>query len=441
MSIFRAWYTVFLSALIGCGLQASFPQFSLTVYQLSEVSGIKPDLLLLGESVKSGAIVLAMLLSGFVYKKLGCRLTFALSILVVIIPQCIMPAVNSVFVFFTLKFIQGMGALSFPLFLVLIMNWMPVKHTGLSTAVFNGLFYGGGGIGGTLAGFIIVKSGWQASYYISAAVIAGLSLLWLLTIKEGPESHEAAPPIKDEATFHAAAEKGFWKDCRVWLLALALFGTTWSVQAITVDLPLFGMFLGYDELTIGKVLSGVTAAMIISCIVSGKVSDYFAGKCADRSRARLLVLLGGYLLTLAALCLFTFTAAAKISVFTISAFLLTFGSAWGLGVFYSILPEIYDKEKVPLATGITGGVGDMGMPAAPFFVGVLFGSRGLWQTGWAMCALVIAFSIAAIVILLRIIKKPLKIAARNEGAPKSASSRYGADPIVKRFSLALESCG
>lgn len=396
--LFRAWYTVFLSAVIGCGASACFPQFSMTLYPFSQRSGIPADLLLLGDPVKSCAIVLAMLVSGFIYRKIGYRLTFAIAMLAVVIPQWLMPGVDSVWLFFALKFVQGLGAMSFPLFIVLIMNWMPREHAGLSTAVFNGIFYGGGGIGGTLAAFIIVKSGWQASYYITALLIAALSLLWLLTVKEHPAG--SAPEPRTPGA-EPRLNGRFWKDYRVWMLALALLGTTWSVQAITVDLPLYGAFLGHDEMGVGNVLGGVTAAMILACIVSGRVSDFCAGKSKNRGRARLEVMLGGYVFVLAALGFLIFAGTANIAVFGVASFLFTFGAAWGLGVFYSILPELFDQEQVPLATGVTGGAGDMGMPLAPFFVGAVFGIRGLWQAGWLLCAGVAALSIAAIMVLLR----------------------------------------
>jgi MFS family permease len=397
LRIFRGWYTVFMSGLTGCSLSACFPQFSMTVFPLSGVSGLPVDLLLIGESVKSCAIVLGMFLYGFVYQKLGFRLTFITALLAIVIPQCILPSVSSAPVFFALKCIQGLGSLAFPLFLVLIMNWMPREQTGLSTAIFNGMFYGGGGIGGTFAGFIIVTAGWRASYYVLAALIVFLGLVWLLTVKEGAEPQSAAgrPPRK------ASGGAVFWKDYRVWFLALAFFGTTWAVQAITVDMPLYGAFLGYDEIGIGSVLAGVTAAMVISCVVSGRVSDLCAGKSKNRGRARLLVLLAGYLIALTALCLLILTDTTQIVVFAAAAFLFSFGATWGLGVFYSILPEIYDSERVPLVTGAVGGIGDISMPAAPFVVGAVFGVRGLWRTGWSMCALVILLSVAAIVVLLR----------------------------------------
>ena len=88
-----------------------------------------------------------------------------------------------------------------------------------------------------------------------------------------------------------------------------------------------------------------------------------------------------------------------------AARLITFGGSWGLGAFYSILPEIYDKKTVPVATGITGGIGDAGMPVSPLVVGVFFGIRGLWNIGWSTCAIMAGISIFTILILIISIKK------------------------------------
>ena len=44
--------------------------------------------------------------------------------------------------------------------------------------------------------------------------------------------------------------------------------------------------------------------------------------------------------------------------------------------------------------------GDMGMPAAPLLVGVIFGARGMWHLGWAVCIAIAALSLVACVLLL-----------------------------------------
>ena len=53
------WYIAILSALFGCILTAGYPQFSMTLDQLSERMQVSQDVLLTGDTVKLAAVVLA----------------------------------------------------------------------------------------------------------------------------------------------------------------------------------------------------------------------------------------------------------------------------------------------------------------------------------------------------------------------------------------------
>jgi NNP family nitrate/nitrite transporter-like MFS transporter len=398
----QPWYIVFLNALVGCAMAACFPQFSMTLGPLEAATKLPRALLLMSDTVKACGIVLAMLISGVVYKKFGARKVFIFSVIATALPQFVIPHISSGGLLLAIKFFQGLGSVIFPIFLVIILNWMDENHAGLSTAIFNGIFYGGGGIGGTLTGFIIAQGGgWQASYYVLAFIVLALALLWCFTVRERPAMEKPGKKGPEPRS----REKALFADPRLWLLALGFFATTWSLQLITVDMAIYGEFLGFDEIAVGKVLTGVTIAMIASCLVSGRASDFFAGRTNRKARARLLVLLSGYSLILLALGFLIILDTSRFFVFYAVTFLFTFGAAWGLGVFYSILSELYDEEKVPLVTGITGGIGDAGMPLAPFVVGFVFGIRGLWNLGWAFSGAVTVLSMAAVVILLVYIKR------------------------------------
>jgi MFS family permease len=398
-------------------MASTFPQFSMTLESLAEASGLSRGLLLTGDTVKACAIIFAMLVSGFVYNRAGMRKTFVFSILASVLPQFLLPAVRSPAVFFILKILQGLGPVIFPVFLVIIMNRIGAKNRGLAMAVFNGIFYCGGGIGGALAGFVIVKSGWRASYYVPAWIMIALGCLWLFFVREAPPGERPLPsPGPGEPEAGAGNPRKLpAADPKIWLLGLGFLATTWSVQAISVDMPVFGAFLGFDEGEIGRVLSGVTVAMLASCLFSGRIADSVALRARRRDRARILVLLSGYVLTLFSLILLIVLDNSRFFVFFITAFLFTAGASWGLGVFYSILPEIYDRKRVPLVTGITGGIGDIGMPAAPFVVGVLFGLRGAWDRGWAFCAAVTGISILALGALLCMLPGSGRDESRQDG--------------------------
>ena len=64
----RAWYIVLISSLMGCSISSAFPQFSMTVTNVAQTTGLAESFLLTSDTVKSAAIVAAMLCSGFMYK-------------------------------------------------------------------------------------------------------------------------------------------------------------------------------------------------------------------------------------------------------------------------------------------------------------------------------------------------------------------------------------
>lgn len=402
------WYIAILSALFGCVLTAGYPQFSLTLPQLAEQTGISQEALLSGDTVKLMAVVLAMWLSDPCRRRFGLYPTILLGSGFTVIPQFLLPWVGSLPLFLVLKFLQGLSSIVFPVMMLLMMEWVEERQTGLVTAAFNGIFYGGGGIGATAASLVLQKWGWIASYYALGIALATVTALWLLTVRQ----REDPAPVKEHKSETGAALPKLLRQPKVWCLILGFVPTTFAVQAISSDLALYGSFLGYSERQIGGVGSAVTVGMVAACLASGRCSDFFAGKQKVPGRARVAVLLAGCLLTVASALGLLAVAGRSISCFQAAALLFSFGGSWGLGVFYSILPDVFDADILPAATGFLGGCGDMMMPIAPTVVGVFCGIRGLWSLGWGTCAVLAALGAAACVLLLILLRQE----QRNESS-------------------------
>ena len=180
----RAWYIVLISSLMGCSISSAFPQFSMTVTNVAQTTGLAESFLLTSDTVKSAAIVAAMLCSGFMYKKLGARITFIIALICTVLPQFLLPFVSSPAIFMFLKIMQGFASVIFPVFLLIIMDVISERQSGLATAIFNGIFYSGGGVGGTIAGFFIAKSGWISSYFALGIIAVSYTHLTLPTNRE-----------------------------------------------------------------------------------------------------------------------------------------------------------------------------------------------------------------------------------------------------------------
>lgn len=404
-----AWYITLISALMGCSISASFPQFSMTVSRVATQTGLSESFLLTTDTIKSATIVVAMLCSGYLYKRFGVKITFIISLVCTVLPQFVIPYTTSPILFVLWKAIQGFSSVIFPVFLLLIMDVINERKAGLATAIFNGIFYSGGGIGGTLAGIFIAKTGWLSSYYAIGIIELVIGILWLFTIKS-PTSSKSNNLEDDNSanlepdTLSANPERfaalTLLRMPIVWLLIVAFISTTFVIQAITVDLPLFSEWLGYDDLSSGKINTAVTIGLLASCVVSGQISDMVTNRMTNKGRARILVMAIGPILIIIASLMLIILDLTNFSLFYFVAFLFSFGGSWGLGTFYSVLPEIFDENKLPIITGLAGGAGDMGMPLAPLFVGVVFGANGMWKCGWAVCIDIATLSMISCIILL-----------------------------------------
>ncbi len=398
----KAWYIVLISSLMGCSISSAFPQFSMTVTSVAEKTGLGESFLLTTDTLKSAAIVAAMLCSGFFYKKFGARITFIIALICTVLPQFVIPytSVPALLVFW--KLVQGFSSVIFPVFLLIIMDVISERQAGLATAVFNGIFYSGGGVGGTLAGSFIARSGWLSSYFALGIIELVIGVIWMLTVKDTAKdkASEDVSVEADDLNEKKVSSLSLLKMPVVWLLILAFISTTFVIQAITVDLPLFSQWLGYDELESGKINTAVTIGLLAACLVSGQISDMVARRMANKGRARILVMAAGPILIIVASMMLILLDLTNFGLFYATAFIFSFGGSWGLGTFYSILPEIFDEERLPIITGLAGGAGDMGMPLAPLLVGVVFGARGMWHLGWSVCIVISLMSILACFLLL-----------------------------------------
>lgn len=393
------WYIVAINAVIGCILSAGFPQSSMTAGYLAQAMGVSQEAVLVGDTIKTVGIVLAMMLSGVAYQKLGLKKSFLISMAAVIFPLAYTPHITSLAVLYVLKFVQGFSSLVFPLFLVIIMDWIEEKDRGLSTAIYTGVFYGGAGIGGTFSGFVIEKLSWQASFYALAILQAAVSLVWILTVREKERA------VQTEEKSGGGSFQTMLKKPLVWLLVISFIATTWSVQAISVDMSLFGAALGYGDLETGKLMSAITIGIIAACMVSGKLSDFLAARSRNKAAARIWALAVGCIVIIVSVAVLLMADLSGFAVFYGLVLFFSFGAAWGLGSFYCILPELFEEDTVPVATGFIGGCGDVGMTLGPVGVGILCGVRGYWGLGWGLCAAIALASLISCIIMINMTKR------------------------------------
>lgn len=393
------WYVAFISAISSAVLGSSLSQFSMTLRPLAEQIGVTEAQIALSESLKTGAIVVSMLLAPVMIKKIGMKWTYYLGTGIFLISQTAIPYVESYGVLAFLKIAQSCVGLLFPLLLILIVNSNESRNVGFATAIFTGIFYAGTTIGGTIASMAMSIGGWRFSYHILSLILIVLATIFVLTVPmEG---------LLQEAPNRERTGKGAYRSVvtnpTTWLLITAFLPTIWTIQAIGGDLTPFGQALGYSEGEMGEIMGLSSLAILVAALVSGKVSDVCASLCENKLVARVWVLALGAVFICAGVLflLISDVRAPHYGLFNTVSFVLSFGASWGLGSFYCIMPEAYVGEEVGVANAFAGGIADLGMPLALVVMAVLGIQNNLWTLAWLSCAVISVLGVVAAALIVR----------------------------------------
>ena len=121
------WLLVVFYSLLGVFFPAAVTQFSMVVSNLADALHVDSQVILLADSTRAVCLVCAMFISSYVYKKLGLRGTIALGLTFQILPQFLVPLavhMQCVPLLFVFKGMQGLNAMSFPLYISAITMWM-----------------------------------------------------------------------------------------------------------------------------------------------------------------------------------------------------------------------------------------------------------------------------------------------------------------------------
>ena len=393
------WYVAFISAISSAVLGSTLSQFSMTLRPLAEQIGVTEAQIALSESLKTGAIVVSMLLAPVMIKKIGMKWTYYLGTGVFLVSQTLIPYVESYAFLAFLKVLQSCVGLLFPLLLILIVKSNESRNVGFATAIFTGIFYAGTTIGGTIASMAMGVGGWRFSYHILSILLIILSTIFILTVPmEGRVPEDATEKREGKGAYRSVVTNK-----TTWFLIVAFLPTIWTIQAIGGDLTPFGQSLGYSEAEMGEIMGLSSLAILVAALVSGKVSDICASLCENKLVARVWVLSAGAVFICAGVLflLVSDVRAPHYALFNTVSFVLSFGASWGLGSFYCIMPEAFVGEEVGVANAFTGGIADLGMPLALVVMAVLGIQHNLWTLAWLSCAVISVLGVIATTMIVR----------------------------------------
>jgi len=415
------WLLVVLFSLMGLSFPAAVTQFSMVAAELAEAMQVPKQTVLLADTMRAICLVVGMFASDFVYRRLGLRKTICLGVFFQAASQFLIPLTVSARIlplFFVFKAMQGLNAVAFPLYLAAITQWIDSRPSGLATALFNGSFTAGAGVGAFVVGRIVPLFGWKASFFFVGAICLVFATPVLLVVREKP-AFTAARRKAAEAAASASGEKNRRKaggsngygpvlvQVITWMLVITLVANTWITQAVTVDLSVYAEELGYSYGQTGTLMLYISIITVISSILGGAVSDFFASRSRNRVRSRALVLMLGYVLSAVTAIILPSVAGISIGLLSAVSCAMMFGASWSAGVFWALPAEIYPSHELVSATAFCSGASNIPNPIAPAVVGVMLGTRGHWAAGWLTCCAVSVLSVfAALYIAFRKNRRP-----------------------------------
>lgn len=394
------WILVAVYSLLGFCLPSTVTQFAMLIGTIAEEMQVSEQTVLLADTFRAVCLVTALFASSLLYKKFGLRKTIFIGLCCQIIPQFVLPLGiehKNLFILYMFKGMQGMNALAFPLYISTITSWVNDNSKGLATSVFNGGFTAGAGLGAWVSGKTIPLLGWKMSFYALGVMCIFFAIPVLLITREKEAGSSLKKQNKDSNRYNI-----IFKQKITWALVFALLANTWIAQAVTVDMSIYSSHLGYSYSQTGTLMLIISIVTVIASITGGAVSDFFAARTENKVASRVNVLSYGYTVGGIA-CIMLPLIANKGFFFTVvAASLMMLGTSWAQGVYWAIPSEIYEAGDNVIVTSICSGASNLVNPVAPMIVGVILGTKGLWQIGWITCAIMAAFSMISALIIPKI---------------------------------------
>lgn len=400
------WLLVVFYSLLGIFFPAAVTQFCMVVSDLAEALHVEERIILLADSSRAVCLVCAMFLSSYVYKRFGLRKTMALGLAFQILPQFFIPLAvrfQCLPMFFVLKGMQGLNAMAFPLYISTITLWISERYVALATAIFNGSFIAGSGVGAWISGKIVPILGWQSSFFAIGGLCLFLAIPVLLITRD-KIAYSAAPELSEDVDSRKAKRAVYGPIVRqpiTWILVITLIANTWVAQAVTVDMSVYANSIGFNYGQTGNLMLAISVVTVVSSVLAGAVSDWFAARAKNKVRNRSFIMGLGYLLSAVSAFFLPFVARTGYMSLMLTSCLMMFGASWGAGVFWALPVEVYSPEDNVAGTAFCSGAANVPNPIAPMVVGVILGSAGMWTEGWLTCAAVSLLSMIACLALMR----------------------------------------
>ncbi len=240
---------------------------------------------------------------GWLGDRMGPRITLCLCGLVVALSTIWTGMVGGLLALFLARLALGVGeGPAFPTATRALSNWMRPDQRGFAQGITHAFARFGNAVTPPLIAAIIVAYSWRVSFYALGAVSLFWALLWWVYFRDDPRQHpqiteedlEGLPPSTVATTRKSAPWWALIK--RMTPVTLTDFCYGWILWLYLNWLPSF--FLHEYQLDIKKsalFAAGVFLAGVVGDTVGGVVSDRILRRTGDVNKARVYVIVFGFL--------------------------------------------------------------------------------------------------------------------------------------------------
>jgi len=240
---------------------------------------------------------------GWLGDRMGPRVTLCLCGLLVAISTMWTGMVGGLLALFLSRLALGIGeGPAFPTATRALSNWMRPDQRGFAQGVTHAFARFGNAAAPPLIAAIIVAFSWRVSFYVLAVASFAWAALWWFYFRDDPRKHPDIAPEDLEglppATVAAAQKSVPWGPLlkRIMPVTLTDFCYGWILWLYLNWLPSF--FMHEYKLDIKKsalFAAGVFFAGVVGDTVGGILSDYILKRTGDVGKARISVIVLGFL--------------------------------------------------------------------------------------------------------------------------------------------------
>ena len=359
-------------------------------------------------TLSSIPVMLVALPGGVVLQKLGSRRTLIGIVSLGIAFNVLGALAPSFFPLAIFRFFEGvcLGMITIVTPAIIAQSF-PAEKRGLPMALFSLWVPAGMLCILNISNFVTPLYGWQANWWVVAALLVVALVVATVLVKEGPAS-DKMPEVTDEKAAEGSAQpentqaKGLWlrgiKALGPWCLCIAFFVYSVGLGAYNTYFPTYlTQSFGIDSATANSITGISTIAMMVAGLACGVIMNRVPNKYHG------LMLVGSMILY----CLAMVTQFNLPSLSLAIPIMIFVGAASQLvaPLIYDVLPETVPPDLIPIGMSIvTFGCG-MGTVLTTAICGVFVEAFGSWSSLVIPLGVCGVIGVAASVMVLRIQRK------------------------------------